>query len=127
TAKASCFNRFPRGFAVIAHPRATAHATGPSRALLVGTRYIRGSVTDLLLISDLHLGSHLKPRMRGEWVHLAGRIEETFPRFMEHYRNHGSWQLVINGDFIDFWNVELPGTDTGEKLAIRRLHAVLDA
>src|SRR5690606_23659228 len=65
--------------------------------------------------------------MRGEWVHLAGRIEETFPRFMEHYRNHGSWQLVINGDFIDFWNVELPGTDTGEKLAIRRLHAVLDA
>lgn len=84
-------------------------------------------MTDLLLISDLHLGSHLKPRMRGEWVHLAGRIEETFPRFMEHYRNHGSWQLVINGDFIDFWNVELPGTDTGEKLAIRRLHAVLDA
>lgn len=82
---------------------------------------------DLLLISDLHLGSHLKPRMRGEWVHLAGRIEETFPRFMEHYRNHGSWQLVINGDFIDFWNVELPGRDSGERLAIRRLHAVLDA
>lgn len=82
---------------------------------------------DLLLISDLHLGSHLKPRMRGEWVHLAGRIEETFPRFMEHYRNHGRWQLVINGDFIDFWNVELPGNEQGERLAVQRLHAVLDA
>lgn len=84
---------------------------------------------DLLLISDLHLGSHLKPRMRGEWVHLAGRIEESFPRFMEHYRRHGRWQLVINGDFIDFWNIELPHEkgESGERLAIRRLHTVLDA
>lgn len=84
---------------------------------------------DLLLISDLHLGSHLKPRMRGEWVHLASRIEETFPRFLDHYRRAGSWQLIVNGDFIDFWNVVLPGEDgeEGERLAIRRLHAVLDA
>ena len=84
---------------------------------------------DLLLISDLHLGSHLKPRMRGEEVHLAARIEEIFPRFMAHYRRSGRWQLVINGDFIDFWNVELPpepGEDA-ERLAVRRLHAVLDA
>ena len=84
---------------------------------------------DLFLISDLHLGSHLKPRMRGEEIHLASRIEETFPLFMEHYRRSARWQLVINGDFIDFWNVELPHVagESGERLAVRRLHAVLDA
>ena len=89
---------------------------------------------DLLLISDLHLGSHLKPRLRGEEVHLASRIEEEFPRFTDHYleiaRDRGvGWQLVVNGDFIDFWNVvldEREGED-GEGLAVRRLHAVLDA
>jgi hypothetical protein len=87
-------------------------------------------LADLLLISDLHLGSHLKPRMRGESVHLASRIEEIFPRFLDHYMHEGRrWQLVINGDFIDFWNVELADQkyDDGERLAVRRLHAVLDA
>ncbi|MEM9458554.1 MAG: hypothetical protein AAGF11_30530 [Myxococcota bacterium] len=84
---------------------------------------------DLLLISDLHLGSHLKPRMRGEFVHLASRIEQTFPHFIDHYLREGQWQLVINGDFIDFWNVDLPDHvgETGERLAVRRLHAVFDA
>ncbi|MBX7083179.1 MAG: hypothetical protein K1X88_28490 [Nannocystaceae bacterium] len=84
---------------------------------------------DLLLISDLHLGSHLKPRMRGEAVHLASRIEEVFPRFCEHYARRGRWQLVINGDFIDFWNIELPGSAglPPEALAVARLHAVFDA
>jgi UDP-2,3-diacylglucosamine pyrophosphatase LpxH len=84
---------------------------------------------DLLLISDLHLGSHLKPRMRGESVHLASRIEDTFGRFMEHYQREGRWQLVINGDFIDFWNIELAGSASlpAEQLAVARLHAVLDA
>ncbi len=84
---------------------------------------------DLLLISDLHLGSHLKPRMRGESVHLASRIEELFPRFIEHYQREGRWQLVINGDFIDFWNIELKGDggQNAEQIAAARLHAVLDA
>ncbi|MCA9692687.1 MAG: metallophosphoesterase [Nannocystaceae bacterium] len=85
---------------------------------------------DLLLISDLHLGSHLKPRMRGEYVHLAASIDESLPKFLDHYlREGGRWQLVINGDFIDFWNIEL-GRDealTGEALAIHRLHTALDA
>ena len=84
---------------------------------------------DLLLISDLHLGSHLKPRMRGEAVHLASRIEDMFPRFIEHYQREGRWQLVINGDFIDFWNIELKGEgeQSAEQIAVARLHAVLDA
>ncbi|MEZ4450039.1 MAG: metallophosphoesterase [Nannocystaceae bacterium] len=83
----------------------------------------------MLLISDLHLGSHLKPRMRGEHVHLAARIDEVLPRFLDHYRGQGPWQLIINGDFIDFWNIEL-GRDAardGEALAIHRLHATFDA
>lgn len=84
---------------------------------------------DLLLISDLHLGSHLKPRMRGEFVHLASKIEDTFPHFIDHYLRAGQWQLVVNGDFIDFWNVDLPDHvgEVGERLAVRRLHAVFDA
>lgn len=84
---------------------------------------------DLLLISDLHLGSHLKPRMRGEFVHLASKIEESFPGFVDHYLRAGQWQLVVNGDFIDFWNVDLPDHvgEVGERLAVRRLHAVFDA
>ena len=92
-----------------------------------------GSRRDMLLVSDLHLGSHLKPRMRGEYVHLAARIDEVFPRFLEHYTKLGAesgpWQLVVNGDFIDFWNIELPGKDAreGEALAIHRLHAAFDA
>lgn len=82
---------------------------------------------DLLLISDLHLGSHLKPRTRGEYVHLAAEIERTFPQFIEHYMARGRWQLVVNGDFIDFWNVEIEVTEgDAEALAVARLHAVLD-
>lgn len=86
---------------------------------------------DLLLISDLHLGSHLKARGRGEFVHLASRIEEVFPRFVDHYlaeQPTGGWQLIVNGDFIDFWNIEV-GTrrDHGdEATAVERLHAVFD-
>ncbi len=89
---------------------------------------------DLLLISDLHLGSHLKPRLRGEEVHLASRIEEEFPRFIDHHlqvarSREVGWQMVVNGDFIDFWNVVLDERDgeSSEALAVRRLHAVLDA
>jgi len=82
---------------------------------------------DLLLISDLHLGSHLKPRTRGEYVHLAAEIERSFPQFIAHYMERGRWQLVINGDFIDFWNVEIDATEgDAEALAVARLHAVLD-
>ena len=67
--------------------------------------------------------------MRGEFVHLASRIEQSFPRFIDHYLCEGQWQLVINGDFIDFWNVDLPDHvgETGERLAVRQLHAVFDA
>lgn len=87
----------------------------------------RAATADLLLISDLHLGSHLKPRMRGEYVHLAAHIDHSLPRFLDHYAAAGRWQLVINGDFIDFWNIEV-GEDRlrGEELAVHRLHAVLD-
>ncbi len=83
---------------------------------------------DLLLISDLHLGSHLKTRSRGEYVHLAAHVEQAFPRFLEHYSRQGTWQLIVNGDFIDFWNIEI-GSDINdpEAIAVERLHAVLDA
>jgi UDP-2,3-diacylglucosamine pyrophosphatase LpxH len=85
-------------------------------------------VRDLLLISDLHLGSHLKARSRGEYVHLAARLDESLPQFLEHYARLGKWQLVVNGDFIDFWNIEIgEGRQDPVELAVERLHAVLDA
>ena len=67
--------------------------------------------------------------MRGEFVHLASKIEDSFPRFIDHYLQQGRLQLIINGDFIDFWNVELPGQEDlpPEALAVARLHAVMDA
>jgi UDP-2,3-diacylglucosamine pyrophosphatase LpxH len=88
-------------------------------------------VPDLLLISDLHLGSHLKARTRGEYVHLAARLDETLPQFLDHYAKigarQGNWQLVVNGDFIDFWNVEIgDGAQDPVELAVERLHRVLD-
>jgi UDP-2,3-diacylglucosamine pyrophosphatase LpxH len=84
-------------------------------------------VRDLLLISDLHLGSHLKARTRGEYVHLAARLDEALPQFLDHYARQGRWQLVVNGDFIDFWNVEIgDGAQDPVELAVERLHAVLD-
>ena len=76
----------------------------------------------MLLISDLHLGSHLKPRMRGEYVHLAARIDEVLPRFLDHYAGQGPWQLIINGDFIDFWNIEIgEAKEDPEQVAVQRL------
>ncbi|MCB9705757.1 MAG: metallophosphoesterase [Myxococcales bacterium] len=86
-------------------------------------------VRDLLLLSDLHLGSHLKPRIRGEYVHLAARIDEVLPRFLDHYAAQGPWVLVINGDFIDFWNIEFgrESAREGEELALRRARAAFDA
>lgn len=89
----------------------------------------RRGAPDLLLISDLHLGSHLKPRMRGEYVHLAAHIDVSLPRFLDHYAAAGRWQLVVNGDFIDFWNIEVGHERRlrGEALAVLRLGAVMAA
>lgn len=89
----------------------------------------RRGAPDLLLISDLHLGSHLKPRMRGEYVHLAADLDESLPRFLDHYAAAGRWQLVVNGDFIDFWNIEVGQRLrlSGEALAVHRLDAVMAA
>ncbi len=85
---------------------------------------------DLLLVSDVHLGAHLKPRGRGEFVHLRSQVDRAFSRFIEHYRRTmpgRGLQLVVNGDFIDFWNVEV-GAEIAdpEARAVARLHAVLD-
>lgn len=85
---------------------------------------------DLLLISDVHLGAHLKPRGRGEFVHLKDHVDRAFARFVDHYlraSRPGGLQLVVNGDFIDFWNVEVAADVTDpEARAVARLHAVLD-
>ncbi len=85
---------------------------------------------DLLLVSDVHLGAHLKPRGRGEFVHLKTHVDRAFSRFVDHYvaayPEHGL-QLVVNGDFIDFWNVEVAAEVADpEARAVARLHAVLD-
>lgn len=96
----------------------------PARAPVAPDRL---DLLDLLLISDLHLGSHLKPRMRGEYVHLAADLDVSLPRFLAHYAAAGRWQLVINGDFIDFWNIEVGRGLKGEALAVHRLHAVMAA
>ncbi len=84
---------------------------------------------DLLLISDLHLGAHLKPRVRADAVRRAHAVERDLPRFLAHYAQSGPWQLVVNGDFIDFWNIEVANMRgmSAEDLAVARLHAVVRA
>lgn len=61
-------------------------------------------------------------------MHLAARLDESLPQFLEHYARLGKWQLVVNGDFIDFWNIEIGEGDRDPvEVAVNRLHAVLDA
>ena len=53
-------------------------------------------------------------------------FEQSLPQFLDHYVRSGPWQLVVNGDFIDFWNIEIgDGATDPEQLAVERLHRVL--
>ena len=62
-----------------------------------------------IIISDLHLGAGLQPD--GNWSALEDfRFADVFRRFLEQIGRPGNTDLIIAGDFIDFWQI-LPELD----------------
>lgn len=66
---------------------------------------------DLLVISDLHLGEALRPGQ--PMPEGASERERVLIEFLDHYRDEGSWKLVINGDMVDFLSITTKPDDLG--------------
>lgn len=76
---------------------------------------MRLSTHDLILLSDVHLGSDLVHHARPEAPEraLAGerrnrQLSRLLDWYSEHRRRGRSWRLVIAGDFIDFAGMSVP-------------------
>jgi UDP-2,3-diacylglucosamine pyrophosphatase LpxH len=72
--------------------------------------------SSLLIVSDLHLGSALRPPMRYASLKMIVRLDRAFERFLEYHQNNPAydyegnripWMLVFNGDTIDFLHMGL--------------------
>jgi UDP-2,3-diacylglucosamine pyrophosphatase LpxH len=70
---------------------------------------------NILVISDLHLGEDLRPTAANvSYLRHLVRLERELESFLAYYTEHRldgrPWQLVINGDMVDFMSVMiLPG------------------
>ncbi len=64
--------------------------------------------SNILIISDLHLGEDIKPAGVGYIRHLV-MLERELVAFLDHYRRTRRdglpWELIINGDMVDFLSV----------------------
>jgi UDP-2,3-diacylglucosamine pyrophosphatase LpxH len=64
---------------------------------------------NLLVISDLHLGEDLKPATSSHELPHMPLLERELESFLDHYRKSRRdgrpWELVINGDMVDFLSV----------------------
>jgi UDP-2,3-diacylglucosamine pyrophosphatase LpxH len=64
---------------------------------------------NLLVISDLHLGEDLKPATKQRYLPHVPMLERELESFLDHYRKSRRdgrpWELVINGDMVDFLSV----------------------
>jgi UDP-2,3-diacylglucosamine pyrophosphatase LpxH len=81
---------------------------------------------NILIISDLHLGEDIKPAGSGHIKHLV-LLERELVAFLEHYRRTRRdglpWELIVNGDMVDFLSVCLlpqddeshPATEVSEE------------
>src|SRR4051794_26992364 len=92
---------------------ATAHTSGEHEA--------PAPVRDLILFSDLHLGSDLKRRelrRAGSLEALTGAdgLGREIASLLEHYASQAGakWRLVLAGDVIDFIGINLTPADLGE-------------
>ncbi len=60
---------------------------------------------NFLIISDLHLGYKAKDLSFENYKREISRMDDHFNRFIKYYThkyNDKKWELIINGDFIDF-------------------------
>jgi UDP-2,3-diacylglucosamine pyrophosphatase LpxH len=64
---------------------------------------------NLLIISDLHLGEDLKPASKSGYLRHVPLLERELESFLEHYRRSRRdgrpWELIVNGDMVDFLSV----------------------
>lgn len=84
---------------------------------------------DLLLFSDVHLGSDLKRRelrRAGSFDALISdsRIDGELIALLDHYAAHtgpaGRWRLILAGDVVDFLGVNLTPRDLGERVTFEQ-------
>lgn len=70
---------------------------------------------NLLVISDLHLGSDIGGAPGAPPPARSRSVDDDLCALLDYYREHGvdgePWNLVINGDFIDFVGITLDPTD----------------
>jgi UDP-2,3-diacylglucosamine pyrophosphatase LpxH len=72
---------------------------------------------ELLVVSDLHLGSALRAPFDFSARRRLVALDRAVERFVEHHRlnppTDARWTLVLNGDTFDFMHIDLrPETDT---------------
>lgn len=94
------------------HRRAARRATGERSP----------APSNLLIVSDLHLGGPLRPaptadpdgplRVGFGALREVVRLDHALARFVDHHREHrprggGRWTLVFNGDTVDFLHMDL--------------------
>jgi UDP-2,3-diacylglucosamine pyrophosphatase LpxH len=77
---------------------------------------------NLLVISDLHLGEDLKPAIESGRLANMELLERQLQSFLDHYRaarrDGRPWELIVNGDMVDFLSVCLfPEEDGGADAA----------
>src|SRR5215510_7671797 len=86
-----------------------------------------GTSHNVLIISDLHLGEDLKPATKSGYLHHVPLLEQQLESFLAHYRRFRRdgrpWELIVNGDMVDFISVCLfpcedsdPGFDPEDRI-----------
>ncbi len=97
--------------------------------------------SNLLIVSDLHLGGPLRPapgldpaaplRVGFGALRQVVRLDHALARFVDHHRTHGPrgggrWTLLFNGDSIDFLHMDLrpDGRDAPAPDADEALHGL---
>jgi UDP-2,3-diacylglucosamine pyrophosphatase LpxH len=98
---------------------------------------------NILVISDLHLGEDLRPGAANvSYLRHLIRLERELESFLAYYTQHRlddkPWQLVINGDMVDFMSVmilpeegdedpedKLYGLGFGERQSQKKLERVI--
>ena len=86
--------------------------------------------SSLLIVSDLHLGSALRPPMGYAALKMTARLDIAFERFLKYHSQDPAlddegypipWTLVFNGDTIDFLHM---GLSSEEQLRLEEEEAL---
>jgi UDP-2,3-diacylglucosamine pyrophosphatase LpxH len=81
----------------------------------------KAPLSSLLIVSDLHLGSALRPPMGYHHLKMITRLDMAFENFLEYHKkkqivsDEGDiipWTLIFNGDTIDFLHMGLSANRT---------------